>query len=235
MRIPKKDIAKMSGDVSLNLVEASGGWFPREIHVSELESLAQRAFATRDMLIVQGFFERGHPNSPQSLRQIVIGKDPEGKLAMGSLVEEDSISGFPFKYVNKAMVDIPFQGNGYLADMMAEIMKMGVPVALRTSDEEISSKYARSSDIHTFREGYYIHGFGFIQKEDNKDGVYFSGPKPEKFSGSRRLFHDIIAPYIARKPATVVPMIEDVPPKGYDPTKAHYLRLHPFAKKEGIY
>lgn len=225
--------AKMGDIVQLHVLPAEQGWFPSGVPLSMLEQLAQDDFATRGMKVVQGFFKHGHPLYPYGIDFLLIGQKEDSELVGSLIVEKDSVDGFGFLYVTKANVALSYHGNGLLNKMIVDVGRIaeerGVPVVLRTSDERASKKYAKSHDIFTRINGYYVHGFGFQNK----------GTRIERFHGARKLFANKIAPYVATKPPTVVPIKEQVAmPDVYIAKvadqaveRAHYLNMHPFAKK----
>ncbi|MAG91971.1 hypothetical protein CMO83_04815 [Candidatus Woesearchaeota archaeon] len=208
-------------DIALHVHPTPDNWFPPELFGAVQES-TQRAFLhQRNSLVDREFFQRNNPLSPTRLEALVIGGAANGEMASNSMVEDYIVDGIRFKYVNKASVAPPHNGNGLLVDMMDEViayaqaMNPNIPVVVRTSVKEISQgHYAEIDDIRTERDGYYIHGFGFLERGTGK----------ERFEGARSAFLDKIAPYIAAKPSTVHSIGSD---------RARSLLLHPFALRQG--
>ena len=223
----------MGDGVKLQVLLAENGWFPGGVPLASLEDLMQQDFARRDMKVVPEFFQPGHLLAPKP-DFLLIGRNGIEGLASASIVENDSTQGYNFLYVTKANVNSAYYGNGLLNEMVKFAAKIaasrGVPAVLRTSDERVSRKYSKSSDIRMQIGDYYIHGFGF-QKP---------GSRMEEFQDARNLFLGIIAPYVAAKPATVIPINRDYQSIGGAGAmlvdelheRRLYLERHPFAARE---
>ena len=184
--------------VEFEILESENGMFSAGMPIGDLERLAQDDFAVRGMKVVEGFFVPGHKNSPNNLAFLVLGNGTgNGNLISDTIVEVDSGGGTDFLYATKANVAPPYHGNGLLKKTiekaMQEANQMGLPLVLRTSDQRVSKKYAKSHDIYTVIDGYAIHGFGFQKK----------GTRVELFPNARKVFALEIAPYVAAKPPTV--------------------------------
>jgi hypothetical protein len=221
----------MAEGVELLLVPGEHGRFPLSmLSPEEVERLANGDFASRDMRVVPDFF-----HEIRNLEFLLNGRKSDEGLIGSSAVLNDSTGGFNFLYVTKANVANSYYGNGLLNQMVDEIARIAqensIPVVLRTSDERVHRKYAKSHDIYTVIGSYYVHGFGFQQK----------GTRMEMFSGARKLFGNVIAPYVAAKEPTVVPIHGETqliysPPHRVigvhysEKDRANSLRLHPFAR-----
>ena len=187
--------------VKLSLARSATGLFPEDVNLSELESVVRESFATRNMMVIPEYFIHGTHYSPTDISFMVIGRDQSGKIVSGLIARELAFEETKFIYYDKIFVDPGHRRQGLMGNMISkaidESRTMEIPIAaLRTSDEEYNKMYANHSDINHIQVGdYYMHGFGFLNKKTNT----------ELFADARNIFRTI-AGYIAKKPATTIPV-----------------------------
>jgi len=190
--------------------------FPKEIPVSVLEKTLNESFIPSGKKIIDGYFNIKSPHYPQDLWLCVYALNKEDfhsvdeeliggliatkeKLATNSVKEGE----FEFKYFDKVGVKPSHQRNGAGKGMINAALevysedKKILPSVLRTSDPDNHEYYKKRSDICFEVETesgptYYIHGFGFRDKE-----------KKDLFENATKLFEEEVAPYIASKPPTL--------------------------------
>lgn len=179
-----------------------GRKFPLQPSKKELEGILQNAFGAWGERVIDGYFVEGGEYYPQNLSFFVVPytKNRNERIWIGSLIASDEeIEDFQFTYYDKIGIISQYQGNGIMNGMIHVAREVSngkkvKPSILRTSKYKLSLKYSEESDIGMKVNGFYIHGFGFLNKET----------KEELFKGAHDKF-SIAAKYIALKPKTVVP------------------------------
>lgn len=180
-----------------------GNRFPKELPPSELEEKMQEAFATRAMVVVNDYFIQGSDSYPQNLSFFVFGRDGNNgnNLVSGLIATKEEVENFNFTYYDKIFVVPDYEGNGLMKTMikLARGISYGnrtiCPAMLRTSSSKLDKKYSELSDIRIEIGDYYLHGFGFLDKESRE----------ELFTGAKVKF-ETMAKYVASKQKTVVPL-----------------------------
>jgi len=191
---------------------AVDGDFPEDLDLGELETLLNDSFGIRGMELVQGYFKKGSPNYPSDVSFLVLTQDTgqEGNPYVGILLAETKeAEGIRFDYYDKIAVHPAYQGKGVMPELLKTARMVEDPdseiqlALLRTSDSEISQKYSALSDKVVPIGNYYVHGFGFFDKETGNP--LFEGAQ-EKFEST--------ANYVAALPPTIVkkPMLVEYPP-----------------------
>ncbi len=184
----------------------SGGKFPEELPISELEKKMQESFASRGMKVVEEYFSESSDFYPK-LKFVIFCRNRYKSLISGLIATEEEIfisdASFKFTYYDKIFVVRSRRGNGLMGTMIKTARQIAkstgkggtLPAGLRTSDSKLHESYASLSDIHARVDDFYIHGFGFLDKKN----------KNELFEGAKSKFYSM-ADYITLKPRTVVPI-----------------------------
>lgn len=183
----------------VNLVEH--GKFPEHMDLNELEALLNHSFGTRKLELDKGYLNKDSTAYPTDLSFLVSVKGKEDEY-IGILISQDKeIEGFEFNYYDKIAVHPNYQNNGVMTDLIQTALAMGdkncniQPSLLRTSDSDISQKYEKLSDNVTEIGGYFVHGFGFFDKDKGNPLIENA---QEKF--------ETAAKYVAALPQTIIPM-----------------------------
>lgn len=176
-----------------------GGLFPNEIPVSHLESGMQESFASLGKYVINGYFVKGSEYYPKNLDFVIYATDEtnNGALAGGLIATREKIDGFEFIYHDKIFVIPGYQGKGTGKGLIKAARRISngkriLPSALRC-DEKVNGFYEELSDISGEKEGYIVHGFGFINKKTQKS----------LFENAEEIFN-YLAEYVAQKPATTL-------------------------------
>lgn len=205
---------KMIDGVVLSMgVPRSGNRLPQELPVGELELRMQESFVTRNKWIKRGYFVEGDSSYPNNLSFFVHGRDKnkDNILVSGLVATLESVNCFDFTYYDKIFVIPGYRKNGLMLSMVdaaREVKedndKKRLPSVLRTSDPDLHEAYGKKSDTWLEIGGYFVHGFGFLNKDT----------KEELFEGAKEKF-DIAANYVAIKPPTLVdaPLVYKLSPK----------------------
>jgi len=180
-----------------------GNQFPAELPISELEEKMQEAFATRSMVVVNDYFIQGSDSYPQNLLFFVFGRDRNNgnNLVSGLIATKEEVKDFKFTYYDKIFVVPDYEGNGLMKTMIKLAREISYdnktiwPAILRTSGSKLDKIYSELRDVRAEIGDYFIHGFGFLDKET----------KEELFKGANDKFY-MAAKYIALKPKIVVPV-----------------------------
>ncbi len=210
----KKDIKNLLRAFDKNLVP--------EFQNGTLENLLQSVYSTSQRMVLHGYFEPESRYSPKNPGLLLIpyytwgNQYGAGKINVGAAIFTkekvkvyvgDQDEDFEFSYVDKFGVIPRYQKNGYgdrlfnlVRKLMAEEgMGFPTPAILRTSVPEAHEWYSKRSDIQTvlFTENgqYYLHGFGFLEKDTKNELMPYASAK----------FHAGAAK-AASKPVTVMPI-----------------------------
>ena len=138
--------------------------------------LNHRAFASRGMQFVPGYFDR---LKEKDIAHVLLASYEESGPIVGSVlafngsIDEDlKLSGVDeYHKLGKIAVDPDYQGNGILKAMLDTEKTIGrrsgaVPKVWRTSSDEANRIYGKYSELSAIVDGYYIHG---INLHDIKD------------------------------------------------------------------
>ena len=192
------------GDIFSKEVPSTGRKFPSEIPTGELELRMQQSFLTRNKWVKRGYFAEGDKNYPDNLAFFVYGRDKSksNQLVSGLVATQEETEGFNFIYYDKIFVIPNYRQNGLTPSMINLAREVradnkdggseALLSVLRTSDPDLHHAYSKISDTWTQIDGYFVHGFGFVSKKT----------KAEMFEGAKEKF-DIVAQYVASKPATL--------------------------------
>lgn len=196
---------KMGADIVYSKLKISDGKFPKDL-LSDLEEKANQSFKTRNMKVIDGYFEEGSQYYPKNLSFLILARDEKEKNLVGGLIAtKEAINNFEFAYYDKIFVIPDYRGNGVMKGIIdfARIEmdnKKILPSMLRTTDFGLHQEYSKMSDRWAQKKGgaqnirFYVHGFGFLDKT-----------RKELFEGAEKKF-ELAANYVANKPATAVPI-----------------------------
>lgn len=178
---------------------ANSGEFPKQLDIGDLTDFLNISFGTRNMELHSEYFNINSPQHPKNL-SFLVSVMGQNDFYMGILIaEEKEYEGFSFNYYDKIAVHPDFENNGIMSNLIKSARLMGnksydvQPSILRTSDLEISQKYAKLSDKHGVFGDYYVHGFGFFDKETGNPLI----------ENAQEKFH-LIAEYVAALPETFI-------------------------------
>ena len=188
----------------------NGNGFPTEFPISELERVLQESFSSVGMCVRGEYFVKGSNYYPQNLSFFVLSyynwgnRFKHGKrLVAETIVTNEEVDDFKFKYIDKFAVVPKLQQNGigeHMIRIATNCIDPDKPTILRTSTNESDNFYSRYSDrdrlvVQTKSGVFFIHCFGFFNKETGKD----------LFEGAKEKFYQA-AYYVAQKPKTTLPL-----------------------------
>ena len=222
-------------DLALVDIHQENGWFPKSF-ASSLDQLADRVrtdFWDEGLGIVPDFFKQGSPNAPADLSIVVIGLDEKQNIMGDFIGQSDSYNGFNFTYGTKISVAAEWRGNGQLKNILDRVLQRslaeGKPVIVRTSRENPHQKYSQYDDVYANLGKFHVHGFGFRYRDlPLKPGIQREGA--ERFKGAVNTFYEL-APYVAAKPQTAIPMDQQAANAPSAEIRNEYLKIHPFAMR----
>ena len=175
-------------DINNELPNPEGKW----------EELLQQSYRTRDMGVHPDYFVKGSPLHPKNLAFFVLpyyrwaNQYGQGeKLAGEAIVTKESVKlfignieeAFNFWYLDKLAVIPKHQHNGIGPATIRTIsyVEPVMPIVARTSSRSLDQTFYMplsdislpvKTDMQTEDGFWYVHGFGFLNKDDKSEKIH---------------------------------------------------------------